>query len=61
MYQSEQNPRPLDPAIPRQISDGFKEARDASGFHSHLNPEERPTFHEIRALGADLYIDMGWS
>ncbi len=46
---------------PRQISDGFKEARDASGFYSHLEPEEQPTFHEIRALGADLYIDMGWS
>lgn len=46
---------------PRQISDGFKDARDASGFYKHLDPEERPTFHEIRALGADLYIDMGWS
>ncbi len=45
---------------PRQISDGFKEARDASGYYNHLHTEEMPTFHEIRALGADLYKDMGW-
>jgi len=46
---------------PRQLSDGFAEARDKSGFYDHLPKEEKPSFHEIRALGADLYIDMGWS
>ena len=40
---------------PETLSRGFKKARDASGFYEDLEPEERPTFHEIRALGAELY------
>jgi len=46
---------------PRQISDDFKNARDTSEYYSNLHPEERPGFHEIQALDADLYIDESWT
>ena len=38
----------------------FKKARDASGYFDHLRPEQRPTFHELRGLGGDLYRKAGW-
>jgi len=44
-----------------QISKGFAKARKLSGYYEHLTPKEKPTFHEIRALGANLYLEKGWT
>lgn len=46
---------------PKQISDGFAEARDASGLFDSVPKEERPTFHELIALGAHLRLESGWT
>jgi len=45
----------------KQISDGFAAAREASGRFAHLEPAQRPTFHEIIALGELLRQKEGWS
>lgn len=37
----------------------FKKLRDQVGVGKKLAPPQRPTFHEIRALGADLYRKAG--
>jgi enterobacteria phage integrase len=37
---------------PEYVTKAFKAAREKSGFYAHLKPAERPTFHEIRGLGA---------
>lgn len=42
---------------PREISDGFADARDAAG----ITGENAPTFHEVRSLGAHLYREAGWT
>lgn len=47
--------------LPDYLSKQFKKYRDECGFFDKLNPEERPTFHEIRALGGDMYIEQGYS
>lgn len=39
---------------PESISRGFSAARDATGLFDKVPPKKRPTFHEIRSLGADL-------
>lgn len=36
---------------PQFISNSFAEFRDKSGIFDHLEPEQKPTYHEIRALG----------
>lgn len=41
----------------KQISDGFKKAREAAG----INTENPPTFHELLALGEKLKYDQGWT
>jgi len=46
---------------PRDLSDLFAEAREASGHYSHLKPAEKPTLHEIIALGEYLRKESGWS
>lgn len=38
----------------------FQQCRDKSGAYNHLQPEERPTFHDIRALGIWLYEQAGF-
>jgi len=45
---------------PESLTRGFKEARDRTGLYDTL-PEGRtpPSFHEIRALGAELYRKAG--
>ncbi|WIO75381.1 tyrosine-type recombinase/integrase [Porticoccaceae bacterium LTM1] len=43
------------------LSKEFRKYRDRSGAYSHLPPEERPGFHEIRSLGARLYAEAGYS
>jgi enterobacteria phage integrase len=37
---------------PDYLTKAFFEARTAAKSYDHLRPEERPTFHEIRGLGA---------
>lgn len=44
---------------PEQITREFKTVTDASGAYKHLTPAERPTFHELRALGIKRYKDKG--
>lgn len=41
------------------LSRAFQEARDAAGVGQDLPPEQRPSFHEIRSLGADLMRKAG--
>ena len=40
---------------PNYLSNEFSKARDAAHAYDHIPATERPTFHEIRALGAWLY------
>lgn len=44
-----------DPLHIDQLSKGFAKARSLSGLFKDLKSAQRPTFHEIRALGAYLY------
>lgn len=44
---------------PDYISRGFSKVRDEVGCCNHLTLEQRPTFHEIRALAAHLFSEMG--
>ncbi|MGL4735175.1 MAG: phage integrase Arm DNA-binding domain-containing protein [Enterovibrio sp.] len=44
---------------PDYISRAFSALRDEVGCCSHLQPAERPTFHEIRALSAHLFDCQG--
>jgi len=46
--------------LPRIFSDAFVEARDATGLFSGLEKRQKPTFHEIRALGSHLYGKAGY-
>lgn len=43
------------------LSKEFARYRDASGAYEKLSAEKRPSFHEIRALGAHLYEEAGYS
>jgi enterobacteria phage integrase len=43
----------------KQISRQFSELRDKLGICSNMPKEERPTFHEIRALSIHLYDKAG--
>lgn len=45
---------------PREFTNQFKKMRDASGIFNSMPTEARPTFHEIRALGAWLYKKAGF-
>lgn len=47
--------------LPSYFTQQFKKYRDACGLFDALKTEERPTFHEIRALGGDLYFQAGHS
>jgi integrase len=44
---------------PQYLTDAFQKARDASRAFTHLRDEERPTFHEIRGLGARICEGLG--
>lgn len=39
----------------------FSKARDKCGAYAELPPEQRPTLHELRALGLHLYKEAGYS
>ena len=36
---------------PDALTKAFSHARERSGYYNHLHPEERPAFHDLRALG----------
>ncbi|MBE3329465.1 recombinase [Enterobacter cloacae complex sp. P27C] len=44
---------------PDYLSRSFSITRDKLGLYNHLPMEERPTFHEIRALAAHLFDMQG--
>lgn len=44
---------------PGYVSREFAKARDISGAYDDLDAPQRPTFHEIRGLGARLYRKQG--
>jgi hypothetical protein len=44
---------------PDYLSRAFSDLRDKVGVAAHLTMEERPTFHEIRALAAHLFKNNG--
>lgn len=46
---------------PDHLSRSFTELRDAVGAYDQYPREERPTFHELRALGVHLYTQAGYS
>lgn len=46
---------------PKQISDGFAEARDACHQFKDMPAAKRPTFHELLALGEHLREQQGWT
>lgn len=41
------------------LTRAFKDARDKSGAYAEMEEDERPTFHEIRALSIKLYKSQG--
>ena len=45
---------------PEMVTREFAALRDKCGSCDHLRAEQRPTFHEIRALGGELYRQAGW-
>lgn len=45
--------------MPETLSREFAAARESAGVHAHLEPAARPTFHELRSLGAALYRRAG--
>lgn len=46
---------------PKYLSDEFTALRDAVGVYDYLEPRQRPTYHELRAFGAHLYEQAGYS
>lgn len=51
--------KPGMPLQPDNITRGFATARNRSGLFDDVPANERPTFHEIRSLGAHLYREQG--
>jgi integrase len=43
------------------LSKEFTRYRDLSGAYDHIPKEQRPTFHDLRALGSWLYQEAGYS
>ena len=43
------------------VTRAFAEARDSLPDLAAMEPERRPTFHEIRALGGRMYEESGWT
>ncbi|MGO2354019.1 MAG: tyrosine-type recombinase/integrase [Marinomonas foliarum] len=46
--------------LPDYLTKKFREWRDKSGAYNHLPQNERPSFHDIRALGIMLYFKAGY-
>ena len=47
--------------LPDYLGKGFQKYRDQCGFFEGMEMDVRPTFHEIRSLGGDTYIENGYS
>ena len=47
--------------LPNYLSGQLREIRNELALFTCLEKEERPTFHEIRALGSHLYEKTGYS
>lgn len=47
--------------VPTEVTRVFQEVRDATGRWDCIAPRARPTFHEIRSLGARTYRSAGYS
>jgi integrase len=45
---------------PEMVTREFATLREKYGACDHLRAEQHPTFHEIRALGGELYRQAGW-
>jgi len=45
---------------PDYLTKTFKAIRDETTVCNHLEPRQRPTFHEIRSLGARVYRKLGY-
>lgn len=45
--------------LPGYLTKQFRKYRDISGAYDHLEPKQRPSFHDIRALGIMLYFKAG--
>lgn len=45
---------------PDYLTRAYADARRESGIYDHLEPEQRPSFHGIRALGVFLYWKAGY-
>lgn len=45
--------------LPDYLSNEFRKFRDGTGIFDNMPNEQRPTFHEIRALSSKLFKDMG--
>lgn len=59
-YGMESNKRRRAKALtPDRLTKGFAKARDSAEYFKDFPKGERPTFHEIRALGAILYLRAG--
>jgi hypothetical protein len=43
----------------KYISREFSKARDQIGLYANLDKEQRPTFHEVRALSIHLFTEAG--
>jgi enterobacteria phage integrase len=48
-----------DPIAKQQLSSMFRAVRDSLGLYAELPIRQRPSFHEIRSLGARLYEARG--
>ena len=42
------------------VSRAFSKLRDRLNLYPHLTTEQKPTFHEIRALAADQFAKAGY-
>lgn len=45
---------------PGYLTKAFKKVRDSFSEYANLEPRQRPTFHEIRSLGARTYRELGF-
>ncbi|MTI12144.1 tyrosine-type recombinase/integrase, partial [Sansalvadorimonas verongulae] len=43
------------------LTRAFTKVRNKTGLFDNIPEDERPTFHELRSLGGDLYKKKGWS
>ena len=45
---------------PAYLTREFKRIPDEVGLFDHLEPNQRPTFHEMRSLASRLYVQQGF-